>query len=321
MAVAEADEQRRAVVAHLVGHEYEQRVADRRNRDSLAGIVRQSAFSQCLHALQSRKNQTQREQQEERSRARCDAHRFLAVDGEIIAQNTVAEAETNHIHRQQPPFHKEESVERNGFFILQNLPFAWLNRRIDKKSECGDGKSHPKKQVEIVEIAIDENADRRCDGRCDVVAQSVVADALIAPRRWQHVDGHCTVGDACRAEGCAVQRPDDGEKQQRRGQQIGSEAQKIDEQACEQHFFSWKTVGHVAAERSDEQCRERVARQHESNHILRSAEVLAEVERQQWRKQIEGKCHREIRRHHLPVVRVPESFVVVHLLDCSSLQK
>ena len=312
MAVAQSDEQCRAVVAQLLRHQNEQRVAHRRNDDSLAGIVRESAFAQGFHALQSRENQTQRQQQEKRARARRDAHRLFAVDGEIVAQNAVAEAEANHVHGQQPTLQEEESVERNGLFVFQNLPFARLNRRIDEKSDGRNGEGHPEEQVEVVDVAIDEDAHGGRNGRGDVVAQAVVANALVSSRRGQHVDGHGAVGHGCRAEGCAVDCADDGEKQQRGGQQIGAEAEEVEKQAQEQHFLAWKTVGKVAAEGSHHESRERVARQYESNHALRGAEILAQVERQQRREQIKGERQREVGCHHSPVVGVPESFLRFH---------
>ena len=79
-----------------------------------------------------------------------------------------------------------------------------------------------------MDIAVDEDADGRCDGCGDVVADAIIADALGASRRRQHVDGHRAVGHRRSTEGSAVERPDDGEEQQRAGQQIAAETDEVE---------------------------------------------------------------------------------------------
>lgn len=71
---------------------------------------------------------------------------------------------------------------------------------------------------------------------------------------------------------------------------------------------------HMSVAQSDEQCRPVVARQHQSHHVLRGPERLRQLQRQQRCQQIEGKEQREVRRHHPPVVGIPESFrILSHL--------
>ncbi|MCH5312720.1 MAG: hypothetical protein J1E57_12375, partial [Prevotella sp.] len=48
--------------------------------------------------------------------------------------------------------------------------------------------------------------------------------------------------------------------------------------------------------------------QHQPDDILRRPEMLTQIERQQRGQHIEGEEQREVRRHHLAVVSVPEPF-------------
>lgn len=172
-----------------------------------------------------------------------------------------------------------------------------------------------------MDILIDEDADGGSDGRGDVVADAIVTDALRASRRGEHVDGHCAVSHCRGAEGSAVQRSDHSEEQQRTGQQIAAKADEIEQQTNHQHPFPWKTVHDETAEGPDEQGRQCIARQHQTYHVFCRTKGFAQIQRQQRRKQIEGKRHREVRSHHLPIVAVPQAFTLFHLQSFFSVSK
>lgn len=103
-----------------------------------------------------------------------------------------------------------------------------------------------------------------------------------------------------------MERPDDGEEQQRASQQIAAEADEVEQQAHHQHPLPGEAVYDEPTEGPHQQRRQRIARQHQADHVLRRAECLAQIQRQQRCQQIKGERHREVRRHHLPVVAVPE---------------
>ena len=103
-----------------------------------------------------------------------------------------------------------------------------------------------------------------------------------------------------------MQRADEGKEQKRTRQQIGPKEQEIEEQTHKQHLFTWKTINDKATERTDKQGGERITRQHQSDNIFRGIEILAQIKRQQGRKQIKGKRHGEVRCHHLPIVGIPK---------------
>ena len=76
-----------------------------------------------------------------------------------------------------------------------------------------------------------------------------------------------------------------------------------------QHRLAGEGVDEIAAEGAEQQCRNGIARQHETYHVLRGTKMLAQIERQQWCEYVEGEEEGEIGHHHLAVVAVPESLV------------
>lgn len=139
-----------------------------------------------------------------------------------------------------------------------------------------------------MDILIDEDADGGSNGRGNVVADAIVADALRASRRGEHVDGHRAVRHRRGAEGSTVQRSDHSEEQQRTGQQIAPKADEIEQQAHHQHPFPWKAVHDETAEGPDEQGRQRIARQHQTYHVFCRTKGFAQIQRQQRCQQIES---------------------------------
>lgn len=74
-----------------IGHE--QDVAQRGDDYAFEGIAGQVALAQRLAALQTRQDEAYGQNHEERARAAGDAELVAAVDGEVVAQHAVAEAE------------------------------------------------------------------------------------------------------------------------------------------------------------------------------------------------------------------------------------
>ena len=97
--------------------------------------------------------------------------------------NIEAETEENHIDAQQPATLEKETVQRKRALCLHGS-FLWqLHRCVNDESEGGDDECEPEEQLEIMRLGIDENGKRRCDGHREIVAESVVADALVATGR------------------------------------------------------------------------------------------------------------------------------------------
>ena len=208
MAVAQTDEQRRAVVANGIGTGDEQQVAHRADKDSLRGIVYQSPLAQLPGSLQAGEDQSDGQQHEVGSRAARDAHHLLAVDGQIVRQHAVAESEEGDVHTDGPSAQEEEAVPRQppptppregrtaphppvlprqviwspSLGGVRGGFLRCIDGRHHGETGTGHDKGEPEQQVEAVDIAVDEDADGRCDGRGDVVADAVVADALGASR-------------------------------------------------------------------------------------------------------------------------------------------
>ena len=160
-------------------------------------------------------------------------------------------------------------------------------------------------------IAVDEDADGGCQCHRQVVTQPIVADAFRPPAGWQHVDSHRGVCHGKGTKGSAMKCPDNHEQQQCGCSQIAGKEDCKSAETDHQHRLSRKGVDDIAAEGTEQQGRDGIARQHEPYHVLRRPEVLAQIERQQRCQHVEGEKQREIRRHHLAIVSIPKSF---HLL-------
>ena len=153
---------------------------------------------------------------------------------------------------------------------------------------------------------VDVERYRWRDGHSQIVAQPVVAYALGAAARGQHIDGYGAVGHGNGAEGCAMQGAHNGEEQQCASHQIACKEDEKQEKAHHEHLLARETVHHIAAEGAHEHGGDRVARKHQSNHILGGAKAFAQVERQQRGEQIEGEKQQEIGCHHLDEITVPQ---------------
>ena len=126
-------------------------------------------------------------------------------------------------------------------------------------------------------ITVDEDAYRGSDGGGYVVAQSVVADAFVAPAGWQHIDGHSTIGHRRGTKRRAMERSDDGKPQQGSGDNIATETYEVGKEAYEKHTLARKAIDHEPAERSYEEGSDGIAREHHSYHVLGSAVCLAQI--------------------------------------------
>ena len=124
-------------------------------------------------------------------------------------------------------------------------------------------------------------------------------------------DGHGGVGHGGGPERRAVHGAHYGEQRERARQQVASEESEIEEQSYEQHALARERVDDETAERTHEQRRERIARQHQAYHVLAGREMLAQIERQQRCEHIKCKCHAEIGSHHPQIIPVPE-FLAFH---------
>ena len=58
---------------------------------------------------------------------------------------------------------------------------------------------------------IDEDTDRGCNGHREVITQTIIADTLRTPTRWQHIDGDGGIGYRQCPEWSAMQRSDNRE--------------------------------------------------------------------------------------------------------------
>ena len=320
MTIAETQEQRRGVVAEDVGARHEEQVGHTRERYALGGILHEAAFAQGTGSLQARCHQTAGQQQEPSARAAGDAHDILAVDGQIVADDAKAEPEENHVHRQQPATKKEETVpakqtaRASRSHTRSSLPCPTLgplelDAGIGEHTGTGYEQRQPKEQLEIVGQAININRHRRRYGHGEVVAKAVVANAFVAARRGQDVDGNRGVGHRERTERSAVESPDDGEQQQRRRPQVTPETYKEKEGTGHEHTLARKRIDKKTAERPGKQSRQRIAAKHQAHHILRSVEALNQVQRQQRCQQIKSKEKGKVGRHHAAVIPIPQTFL------------
>lgn len=171
--------------------------------------MRQPALPQGLPALQARRHQPDAAEHEVGARAPRDAHHLLAVDGHIVAQHAEAEAESHHVEAEKPATHEEETVPRELRLVAHNLLLRKTDRRVDPPPYAGHDEGYPEEQLEAVGNLIKEDADGRGDGHREIVAQTVIADALSAATGGQHIDGCRRVGHRQSTEGAAVERPDD----------------------------------------------------------------------------------------------------------------
>ena len=84
---------------------------------------------------------------------------------------------------------------------------------IDDESEGSYSEGQPEQQLEVVGLAIDEEGKSGRYGHSQIVAQSVIANAFVASRGGQHIDGYGGIGHGDGSEGSSMQGADDGEKE------------------------------------------------------------------------------------------------------------
>ena len=104
-----------------------------------------------------------------------------------------------------------------------------------------------------------------------------------------------------------MQRAHNGEEQERGSRQIAGKEDGKGRVTHHQHRLAWKRVDQIAAERSEQERRQRVTRQHQSYDVLRGAEMLFQIERQQRCEDVKSEKQRKIGCHHLTIVSVPKS--------------
>ena len=313
----------------------ENRVADEGDDHAGTGVEGETAFAEGLASLETGQDQADGTEHEVGACAAGDAHDLLAVDGEVVAEHAETETEGHHVETQEPTADEEETIPRKSrkeeggtrneitwkgsvcgrSILLPRSSFLLprkFDRSIDQPAEAGHDEGQPEEELEAGGELVDEDADGGRDSHSEVVGETVVADALGTAAGGQHVDGDSRVGDGQGAEGPAVEGADDGEQQKRGRGEIACKEDGEGAEADHQHRLAGEGVDDVTAKRSAQQSRDGVAREHEADHVLCCAEMLAQIERQQWREHIERKEQREVRRHHLTVVLVPQFFRASH---------
>ena len=221
--------------------------------------MRESPFAQRLAALQARGNQTDGAEQEIGACAARDAHHLLAVDGQVVAQHTEAEAKGHHIESEQPATNEEEAVPREFRLVAHDLLVRELDRRIDEPARTGHDKSQPEEQFEAVGIFVDEDADGGRNGHREVVAQPVVADTLSTTAGGQHVDGRRRVGHGKRAEGTTMKCTHNRKQQQGGSRQIASKEDGEGAEADHQYRAAGEGIDEITAEGTEEERRDGIA--------------------------------------------------------------
>ena len=157
--------------------------------------------------------------------------------------------------------------------------------------------------------AIDKDTNGGCYGHRQVVGHTIIANTLRSATRWQHVDSHCCIRYRQCTKGSTMKCTHDGEQQQRGCCQVAGKEYRESSKTNHQHHLARERVDEIATERTEQQCRDGVARQHQTDHILRGTKVFAEIQRQQGCQHIKGEKQREVGCHHLTVVQIPQSFV------------
>ena len=148
------------------------------------------------------------------------------------------------------------------------------------------------------------------DGRSyrhgEVVAQSIKTDTLIASAGRQDIDGTGTVGNCYRSEGSTMQGSADGKHQDGTGSYVSCKEDGKSRQTDHQHFFTGKSIHHISAEGTDDECRHRISTQHDADDILGRPKGLTQIEWEEWGEEIEGKVEQKVGGHHLDVIRIPK---------------
>ena len=285
----------------------EHRVSDRGNQDSDACMTGQLALSQRFATLQPRQDQSEGEQQEEGAGPAGDAHNLFAVDGQIVAQHAVAKSETDHVNANEPSSQEEETVEGNLLLVGHGCSFWQLHRSRDRHAYQGEKQRDDEQDVKVSEVFVEGDADRGRDGGGNVVAQPVIADALVAARGGQHVDGNGGIGHGARPERSAVESAHHGEERQSARQQIETVEYETQQHKENQHLLPVERIDDISAERPEQQRGHGIARQYQANDVFCRAEMLAQVDGEQRCEDVEGEEQRKVRYHHLDILFVPKS--------------
>ena len=110
----------------------------------------------------------------------------------------------------------------------------------------------------------------------------------------------------------------DGKHQDGTGCYVSCKEDGKSRQTDHQHFLTGKSIHHISAEGTDDECRHRISAQNNAYHILRSPESFTQIEWEEWGEEIEGKVEQKVGGHHLDVIRIPKFFF--HLFCISSFQ-
>ena len=92
--------------------EDEEGVADEGDDHTLGGMTRETTLTQCLAPLETTQDETYGTEHEVSASATCDAEGLLAIDGEVVAEDTEAETEGHHVDTEEPATEEEEAVPR-----------------------------------------------------------------------------------------------------------------------------------------------------------------------------------------------------------------
>lgn len=133
MSVAEAYEECRHVISRHLRISYEEHIAQGGDDDALESVMRKISFPQRLASMEPREYQSYGENSEEGARATGDAQLFPTVEGQIVAENTIAEPEEDQIDGYRPPSRQEDlssDSHRPERFTGRSLIFTVLATTI-----------------------------------------------------------------------------------------------------------------------------------------------------------------------------------------------
>ena len=156
-----------------------------------------------------------------------------------------------------------------------------------------------------MEQHVEVHGNGRRDGRSDIVAQTIIANPFRASRGGKGIDGECAVRNGCGSEWSTVQGSNHGKNENRRCQEIASEEEGKQTIHQHQHFLSRKTIHDVAAERTNDESGDGVARKYQSNGLFISHEPFAHEDGEERHEHIEREKQKEISNIQLDEVAIP----------------
>ena len=194
--IAQPDDERCQIIAPFILQARKNGISEHRHHHTHTRVLHHLAPSERLSARESGEDKTNSEEGEEEARSSRDAKALLAINRNERAHYAIRKGKGEHRQEERPSLQQEEAVKRQARFGKERVGIlgrgnhrTWLELQgcIHYQAQKRANQRERKEQVIRMKLRKQPQCHRGRDGRCYIIAQTIITDTFRSSRRRQYI--------------------------------------------------------------------------------------------------------------------------------------